>query len=264
MTRRSVARWPIACALSLTLASVMAHAQRGGPPPAPASPRVSAPIDLTGYWVSLITEDWRYRVATPPKGDYGSIPLNLAGRKAADAWDPARDEAAGEQCKGYGVGGVMRLPGRLHIVWQDDRTLTLETDAGSQMRTLRFDAAATAASDWQGVSQAAWDRMQGPMGAGLLFGGGGFGVGNTEGGSLKVVTRGMKPGYLRRNGVPYSADAVITEYFDRFELPGGDALLVISTEVVDPAYLAQPFWTSTHFKKQRDATGWKPTPCMAR
>ena len=75
---------------------------------------------------------------------------------------------------------------------------------------LRFDAATTAASDWQGVSQATWDRMQGPMGAGLLFGGGGFGVGNTGGGSLKVVTRGMKPGYLRKNGVPYSANAVIT------------------------------------------------------
>jgi hypothetical protein len=106
--------------------------------------------------------------------------------------------------------------------------------------------------------------MEGPMGAGLLFGGGGFGVGNAGGGSLKVVTRGMKPGYLRKNGVPYSADAVITEYFDRFDLPGGDALLVVATEVLDPAYLVQPFWTSTHFKKQRDATGWKPTPCTAR
>ena len=81
---------------------------------------------------------------------------------------------------------------------------------------------------------------------------------------MKVVTKGMKPGYLRKNGVPYSADAVITEYFDRFDLPGGDALMVVSTEVVDPAYLSQPFWTSTHFKKQRDATGWNPTPCTAR
>jgi hypothetical protein len=106
--------------------------------------------------------------------------------------------------------------------------------------------------------------MEGPMGAGLLFGGGGFGVGNAGGGSLKVVTRGMKPGYLRKNGVPYSAEAVITEYFDRLDLPTGDALLVVATEVLDPAYLAQPFWTSTHFKKQRDATGWKPAPCTAR
>ena len=259
MTRSSVTRRLLASALGLTLASVIVHAQRGGPPP---SPRASAPIDLTGYWVSLVTEDWRYRVATPPKGDYASIPLNPAGRKAADTWDPARDEAAGEQCRAYGIGGVMRLPGRLQVVWQDDRTLTIETDAGSQVRSLRFAAAPPGAADWQGTSQASWDRMQGPMGAGLLFGGG-AGVGNAAGGSLKVVTTGMKPGYLRKNGVPYSAGAVITEYFDRFELPGGDALLVVSTEVVDPMYLTQPFWTSTHFKQQRDATGWKPTPCTA-
>jgi hypothetical protein len=249
MTRPHVARRIAAGAIVLALAPAMAQAQRGGFPPAPQSPRLAAPIDLTGYWVSLVTEDWRYRVATPPKGDYNSVPLNPAGRKAADAWDPARDEAAGEQCKAYGVGGVMRLPGRLHVVWQDDRTLTIETDAGTQVRTLRFGPATTSASDWQGNSQASWDRMEGAMGAGLLFGGGGFGVGKTAGGSLKVVTKGMKPGYLRKNGVPYSADAVITEYVDRFDLPGGDALLVVSTEVVDPTYLAQPFWDQHPFQE---------------
>jgi hypothetical protein len=264
MTLSHLARLSPAVAIVLALAPVSVGAQRGGPPPTPPSPRASAPIDLTGYWVSLVTEDWRYRVATPPKGDYNSVPLNQAGRTAADAWDSARDEAAGEQCKAFGVGGVMRLPGRLHVAWQDDRTLTIETDAGTQVRTLRFGPTVNAAGDWQGNSQASWDRMQGPMGAGLLFGGGGFGVGNNAGGSLKVVTKGMRPGYLRKNGVPYSADAVITEYFDRFELPGGDALLVVSTEVVDPMYLAQPFWTSTHFKKQRDAAGWKPTLCTVR
>jgi hypothetical protein len=262
---RSQLSWHIAgAAIAVVLAPMVAAAQRGGGPPAPQTPRVAAPIDLTGYWVSLITEDWRYRVTTPPRGDYGSVPLNPAGRKAADAWDAARDEAAGEQCKAYGVGGLMRLPGRLHVTWHDDRTLTIATDAGTQTRTLRFNPPAAAPSDWQGVSHASWDRMQGPMGAGILFGGGGFGVGGAGGGSLKVVTKGMKPGYLRRNGVPYSADAVITEYVDRFDLPDGDALMVVSTEVVDPTYLTQPFWTSTHFRKQRDATGWNPTPCRAR
>ena len=86
----------------------------------------------------------------------------------------------------------------------------------------------------------------------------------SRGGSLKVTTSRMKPGYLRKNGVPYSADAVITEYVDRFDVPNGDSLLVVSTEVVDPTYLAQPFWTSTHFKKVADASGWHPTPCSAR
>jgi len=237
-------------------------AQRGGGPPgagAPPVPRASAPIDLTGYWVSLITEDWRYRVTTPPKGDYASVPLNPAGRKAADGWDPARDAAAGEQCRAYGVGGVLRMPGRLHITWADDRTLKLEADAGSQERLLSFGPpAAAAAPGWQGTSRASWDRGEGPMGGALLFGG----AARSSGASLKVVTTGMKPGYLRRNGVPYSADAVITEYFDKLDVPGGGTLLVVTIEVVDPTYLSQPFWTSVQFKRQPDATGWRPAPCV--
>jgi hypothetical protein len=236
------------------------YAQRGGPPGATPSARAAAPIDLTGYWVSLITEDWRFRVVTPPKGDYTSVPVNAAGRKAADTWDPARDEAAGEACRAYGVGGVMRLPGRLRIGWQDDRTLRIETDAGSQTRLLTFGQSPSQGGDWQGSSMASWDRSQSVMGAG----GGFFGPPASRGGSLKVVTTKMKPGYLRKNGVPYSGDAVITEYFDRLELPEGETLLVVSSEVVDPTHLAQPFWTSTHFRKQNDASGWSPAPCSAR
>jgi len=235
-----------------------AHAQgRGGE--APATPKGGAPIDLTGYWVSLITEDWRYRMLTPPKGDYVSVPLNDAGKKAADAWDPARDKASGNQCKAYGAAGIMRLPGRLHITWQDDNTVKLETDAGTQTRIFSFTAPAGRAGDWQGVSTASWDRPRSPMGFV-------FGLGQhypPVGGSLKVVTTKMKPGYLRKNGVPYSADAVLTEYFDRFDVPGGESLLVVSSELNDPTYLASPFWTSTHFKKQADAAGWNPTACAA-
>ena len=253
--------------VGIVLASsiAVATAQRGGPP-APQTPRLAASIDVTGDWVPLITEDWRYRVVTPPAGDFTSIPMSPAARKIAASWDPARDEAAGEQCRGYGVGGVMRLPGRLRISWQDDRTLKIETEAGSQVRTLAFaaGAAAPAPGDWQGVSRASWDRPEGPMGSGAIFGGGGFGAGRASGGSLKVVTTGMKPGYLRKNGVPYSADAVITEYFDRFDLDGGDVLLVVATETVDPMYLSQPYWTSTHYQRQVNGTGWNPTACSAR
>lgn len=235
--------------------------QRGAPPP--TSPRNGAPIDLAGYWVSLVTEDWRFRVVTPPKGDYTSVPLNAAGRKVADAWDPAKDEAAGDTCKAYGVGGVMRLPGRVRITWQDDRTLKLETEAGSQTRLLSFPPSTNSAGDWQGVSLASWDRSDSVMGGGrgaAAF----FGSLSSPGGSLKVVTTKMRPGYLRKNGVPYSGDAVVTEYFDRLDVPNGDSLLVVSTEVVDPTYLAQPFWTSSHFKKQNDVSDWRPAPCSAR
>ena len=171
----------------IVLASSMAmvDAQRGAPP-VPQVPRNAAPIDLTGYWVPLITEDWRYRVVTPPAGDYTSIPMSPAARKIAASWDPARDQLAGEQCRGYGVGGVMRLPGRLRITWQDDRTLQIETEAGSQVRTLAFGAgtvAPTTDGDWQGMSRASWDRPEGPMGSGAIFGGGGFGAGRSIRGS---------------------------------------------------------------------------------
>ncbi len=182
----------------------------------------------------------------------------------ADAWDPAKDEAAGEQCKAYGAAGIMRMPTRLNITWQDDRTLKVEADAGTQTRVFHFGAAQGAGGDWQGLSVASWDSPQ-PV-INTSFGGLDFGFQPPPppGGSLKVVTTKLRPGYLRKNGVPYGAGTVLTEYFDRFDLPDGDALLLDIAEVNDPEYLAQPFWTSTHFKKQNDATGWNPTPCASR
>jgi hypothetical protein len=104
--------------LILTAGANLYAQGRGGPPPGPPPvPKAAAPVDLTGYWVSLVTEDWRYRMVTPPKGDYTSVPLNPEGKKVADAWDPAKDEASGDQCKAYGAAGIMRVPGRLHITW---------------------------------------------------------------------------------------------------------------------------------------------------
>lgn len=222
----------------------------------PPTAKASAPIDITGYWVALVTEDWRYRMTLPPKGDYTGVPLKPEGRRLADAWDPARDEAAGEQCRAYGAAGLMRMPTRLHITWLDDDTLKVETDAGSQTRIFHFKPSDASGGDWQGVSQASWDREPSPMG----FGRGG----PPPGGAMKVITSKMKPGYLRRNGVPYSADAVLTEDWDRLDVPGGESLLVVTSSVTDPANLATPFWTSTHFRKQNDATGWTPTPCSAK
>jgi hypothetical protein len=263
-TEPHCARWAASLiVLALTVAVTSAQERgagpggRGGGAPAPPPPRAAAPIDLTGMWVSLVTEDWRYRMFTPPKGDYASLPINASGRKVADAWDPAKDEAAGEHCKAYGAAGLMRMPTRLRVTWQDDLTLKVESDAGTQTRLLRFGPAENAGGDWQGVSTAAWDYPR------ALFPGRGA-AGPPPGGALKVVTTRMRPGYLRRNGVPYSGNAVMTEYFTRLEVPGGDSLLIISSEVVDPEYLATPYWTSVQFKRQNDATGWHPTPCAAR
>jgi hypothetical protein len=241
----------------------------GGLPAAPAKPgRPGAPIDLTGTWVSLVTEDWLYRMVTPEKGDFASLPANAEGRKVGNAWDPAKDEAAGEACKSYGVAAIMRVPGRLRISWQEDLTLKIETDAGTQTRLLRFGNPQPPTGDagWQGFSVATWE-LAGGRGPGAGFGGDNAVKGGPQrprGGSLKVVTTRMRAGYLRKNGYPYSANAMVTEYFDRLQEPNGDVLLIVKTIVDDPQYLQQPFITSTHFKKIPDNQGWNPTPCSAR
>jgi hypothetical protein len=248
--------------LELLLVPVAALLAQGpfpaGVKPGAVSARQAAGFDPTGYWVAQITEDWRFRIAPAPKGNVGGIPVNAQGRRAAAAWDPARDAAAGDACKAYGVGGILRMPGRLHITWENDNTLKMEFDSGAQTRLLSFGQARGQAGDWQGVSVATWDRPSAPI-AGFSFGGGG-----TTGASLKVVTTKAKPGYLARNGVPYGANATFTEYYDLQQVPGGDTLLVVTVEVTDPEFLTSPYWYSVHFKKQADATGWNPRPCAAQ
>jgi hypothetical protein len=251
--------------LSLLAGNIFAQGAggRGGAQQAPQAtvptPKAAAPFDVTGYWVSMVTEDWRVRMVTPPKGDYAPIPLKPEARKIADAWDPAKDEASGDQCKSYGAVNIMRVPGRFHITWLDDATLKLESDAGMQTRVLSFgpqpfpaSLSARTVGDWQGFSSASWELVPGGRGQ------------PPTGASLKVVTSNMKPGYLRKNGVPYSDRAVLTEYFDRVILPTGDSYLVLTSTVEDPTYLTQPYITSTSFKKQTDASGWNPTPCTSR
>ena len=240
-------------AVALSLAPVGLNAQAGrGAPAAPANAKAAAPVDLTGQWVAVVTEDWRYRMVTPAKGDYASVPLNADGRKMADTWDPAKDEAAGNQCKSYGAAAVMRVPGRVRISWADDETMKVETDAGTQTRMFYFKDPKSPGGDLQGQSQASWDIIGGGRG------------GPVRGGSLKVVTTKLKAGYLRKNGVPYSDKTVLTEYYDRTNEPNGDSWLVVTTVVDDPTYLNQPFITSTHFKKQNDQSGWNPNACTAR
>jgi hypothetical protein len=222
-------------------ASLHAYAQN---PAAASSAKAQAPMDLTGYWVSFVTEDWRYRMITPPKGDYAGVPMSPEARKIADSWDPAADEAAGNQCKAFGAAAIMRMPTRLHITWQDDNTLRIDTDAGTQTRLLRF-ATTSALQDKpsrQGSSLAQWERSS----------------------SLKVATNNMQAGYLRKNGVPYSENAVLTEYFDVSPLPGGGTVLLLTSVVEDSRYLQTPFIVSSQFKKETDGSKWDPTPCSAK
>jgi len=239
------------CLGLLMLVCAQTHAQR---PAESAAARAAAPIDMTGYWVAVITEDWRFRMVTPPKGDYNSVPLNAAARRVADAWDPQRDEAAGEQCRWYGAASIMSVPTRLRISWESDDVLRIDTDAGMQTRLFQFTATPDRQRepDWQGVSSAVWRAHPGGMEPGSM-----------PGGSLAVTTEHMRPGYLRRNGVPYSANARLKEYF--YVLEDGDTTWLIVTSIVeDPEYLTQPFVTSRQFKRQADDRGWNPAPCSAR
>jgi hypothetical protein len=233
--------------LCVLVASTALDAQRGGRGRAagPAlSPRQAAPIDVTGYWVSPIIEDWKFRMVTPSKGVFDALPLNPEGRKVGMSWDPAKDEAAGEQCRGYGAGGIMRLPGRLHITWQDDTTLKVDTDTGTQTRVFHFDdTPAPADATWQGHSVAQW---------------------NVAARGLKVVTTHLRPGYVRKNGAPYSDRTSVTEYWDLNVLPNGDRWLTVISKVEDPQYFTRAYTTSSDFKRLPDAAGWSPTPCSAK
>src|SRR5262249_49507018 len=153
----------IGSVMSAFVLAVTLGAQAPGAPAAtPRSGKEGAPIDLTGNWVSVVTEDWRWRMVTPLKGDAASVPINADARKIVDAWDPAKDEAAGLQCKAYGAPAIMRVPGRLRISWQDEGTLRIETDAGTQTRLLHFGGKARndAPPTWQGFSVAKWESGQ--------------------------------------------------------------------------------------------------------
>jgi hypothetical protein len=237
------------------------------------TPREASPKDLTGYWIAEVTELWRYRMIVPDKNDFQYVPLNPEGRKVADTWDPAKDQAAGLACKSYGAPAIMQVPGRLHIYWADDSTLRIDTDSGTQNRLFHFGGSvpANGAPSWQGNSVASWegqefvDTRDGQGGPAL----------DSKGNQLprrmlrpadylKVVTSQMRPGYLQKNGIPYSANARLEEFYDTFKDPYTNSTwLTVTTVVTDPQYLVEPLFTHAHFKKAADANGWDPTPCRA-
>jgi hypothetical protein len=270
---------------------------RGGPPP---TAKAMAPIDLTGYWTAVLTEDWHVRALTPARGDFGSgvagtienpgvgfigagpnpaaqgnIPYRAAAAQAALKWDPAKDEAEGNSCKAYGAPGIMRQATHLHITWQDDNTLKIDADYGTQTRLFHFgpppdpgrldygnatffppqpvklEPPAGVEPSWQGYSMAFWTIMGG--------------IGSYErGGNLKVVTTRLKPGYYWKNGMPYTGNATLTEYFRTMALPDGSQWIRYTQIAEDPEYLTQPWIVNYAFKKLADGTNWHPTPCTVK
>jgi len=226
------------------------QAQPGGA----TSAREASPIDFTGYWVALVTEDWRFRMVTAPAGDYEGIGLTPRAREIADAWDPEADAASGNACKAYGAGGLMRIPTRLHVTWDADNVLKIETDAGMQTRLLKFGDAqdSTGAGTLQGVSRAQW----------FLEREGRFGP--VTWGSMEAITTDMAPGYLRRNGVPYGTQATLTEYYELVVGGDGTEYLSVIGVLEDPEHLVQPYTISTNFKREPDGSNWDPTDCLVR
>jgi hypothetical protein len=250
------------------------------PGAAPVTAKASAPIDLTGYWSAVLTEDWHTRMFTAAKGDFGggppgevaqvgtsrlgvganpardgNIPYNLKGAQAAMAWDAAKDEAAGHACKAYGAPGIMRQPTHLLITWADDSTLKVEADFGTQVRLLHFAPPPQAPVPTpQGRSIAAWISM----------GGGGGQANFQKGGVLKVVTTHLTPGYYWKNGMPYSGNAMLKENFFLLDVPDGDRWLTVTQQVDDTDYLTGPYVVNYHFKKLPDGSRWHPTPCVVR
>ena len=255
--------------LALGIAAGVAAQPRPAAAPAPPPvPRAAAPIDLTGYWVSIVTQDWRWRMVTPAKGDYPRLPLTPEARTMAETWDPAKDEAAGEECRSYGAPALMSVPGRLHITWQDDRTLKVEVDAGTQTRILSFSDGSAPTDQprtWQGVSVAQWQtpRPNVPLLLRPAERTADAPAVTPTGGSLRVVTTNLRAGYLRKNGVPYSENAVLTEHWDVYKRANGEEYLTITTQVDDPQYLRTPRLVAPVFKKEPNGAKWDPTPCSA-
>lgn len=260
------------------------------------TPRATAPRDITGYWVSVVSEDWLWRMVTPRAGDFASVPLNDEGRRVANLWSPAGAPSGDEACKAFGAAALMRVPGRVRISWEDDRTLRLEADAGTQTRRFVFGPSTTrgwrvnargeaewvepvrevsrpaGGPTWQGASTAFWDIAPDPEAVRKIpFFAGGLGTGPDGAGTVKpgrygslhVVTASLKAGYLRRNGVPYSERARLTEDYDFRTEDDGTEWFTVTTVVDDPTFLSAPFITSTDFKKEPDGSKWRPTSCSA-
>jgi hypothetical protein len=244
-----------------SLALVAAVAVCSGGSAAAQSARAEAPVDLTGYWVSVVTEDWPWRMRTPPRGDYASIPLTAEGLRVADLWTEAQDGS----CLAFGAAAVLRMPTRVHVTWQDDATLKVETDNGRQTRLFRFDRLAADASargspSLQGASFAEWQESQVVRARGAEGGETSARVDEGAWTPLKVVTTNLTAAWLRPNGVPVSEDAVVAEYFDYFT-ERDQEWLVVTTMVDDPEYLSERLVISSSFRREPNGARWAPQPC---
>jgi hypothetical protein len=231
--------------------------QRGpGGPPTAQSAKAAAPVDLTGYWVSIVTEDWIERMSpdSPPSGTGGARGLTRAPAVAAPP--------NGEQCRVYAAGGSLRVPTRLNITWVDDNTLKVQMDAGNQTRVFHFtpEAPRPAEKTLQGYSVANWELNVAARGGrgGPPPGGPGAGAPPApRWGSMNVVTTNLSGGYLLSSRSLYSENAVLTEYFSHHTDFGQDYFTVTAQLQDGPVTRV----TSSTFKKEPNGSKFSPGPC---
>jgi len=251
------------CSLVTALLFVMpiglfAQGGRGAPPGASAAgqnAKAAAPVELTGYWVSIVTEDWIERMSpdSPPSGTGGARGLGGLRGQPATPPDPS------EPCRAYAAGGSLRVPGRLHITWADDNTLKIEMDAGTQTRLLHFVPTTPAPTEktLQGYTVANWELSGGGRGGGRGGPPPGSGAAPPRWGSLNAVTTNMKGGYLLSSRSTYGENAILTEYFSKHSDFGVDYFTV--TAVIQDGATTRA--TSSTFKKEADGSKFKPSGC---
>jgi hypothetical protein len=189
-----------------------------------------AQSDLSGKWNNILHEDQPERIPGPELGDYLGIPINPAGRLAGETWDATILTLPEYQCRVHPSDYGIRGPALVHL-WS-------ETDRATQ----QVIAWHTHITTWE-VERTIWmdDRPRPPEYA--LYSSQGFSTGKWDGDILTITTDHLKRGWIRRNGIPRSAKAVVTEHLIRH----GD-YLTWTTIVNDPAYLTEPFIRTTDFQ----------------
>lgn len=257
MNKKKLSRLATSMMFALCFVGINTAVAQRGSSAEPVSARDAAPFDITGYWVSVVSEDWRWRMLDAEPGDaLNGIPLNQAGRELAEAWV---SEDGMQSCLTFGGAGIIRYPGRLHIDWEDDDTLRIDFSAGEQTRLLHFNNESTqesSASSLQGDTRANWYKERQTRGLG--FGGP---VRSFDGGNLRSVTSNLQAAFLQRNGIPYSNQATIEDFYKVIDAPNGDRWLIITSVVTDPVYLQQHWITSTNFKYEENGDNWNPISC---
>jgi len=202
-----------------------------------------AQLDFTGEWAPRFYEDQPERVAGPELGDYLGLPITDAARMRADTWNAAIQTLPEWQCRPHSADYIWRGPSNLHI-WKEVDPVTREITAfhAEWLRSIdniyyldgRPHPSANAAHTWGGFATAKW-----------------------EGNMLTVTVTHLKEGYVRRNGVPRSDLATVTEHWIRH----GKWLTVV-TIVNDPVYLTEPFIRSTDYELDEHQLV-PPYPCDA-